>query len=308
MKKIIILLSTYNGEKYLREQLESLIGQDLCKDDQYMVELFVRDDGSKDHTVEMLSKYTDRIKLNVVQGTNVGAERSFWELVQMAPEADFYAFCDQDDVWDSNKLSRAVHMLEEKDQHIPLLYCSSFRWTDSELNEITVQRGNHKTSTELPYALLYSLSPGCTFVFNHAALLKARKYDFSKEHVEIHDWLLFKITAMLGEVIYDRTETLSYRQHGNNTIGNKNEGFRGMIERTRRFLTSNAGVRSKTAQSLLRTYAEELKTLPEQQYYVNLVANYKKDRKLKKAFLNEKDFIRDEQDYLRKILILTNKI
>ena len=309
MKTLVILLSTYNGHQFLREQLDSILAQDIRRDPAYELSLCVRDDGSKDDTLAILEEYRDRIGLAVIQGKNVGAARSFWDLVQQAPEADFYAFCDQDDVWMEDKLSRAMNVLKEKQNDIPQLYCSSVQWVDTDLNDIQVNHGGYTTRTDLPYALLYSISPGCTFVFNRATLQTVRKYDFAREHVEIHDWLMHKIVAMFGEITYDRKPGMYYRQHGNNAIGSKNMGLSGLIERTKRFLTTDAHVRSDTALSLLKTYEQELETLPEQKRYVDLVANYRTDLRKKRQFLHEKAFRRGgTNDLLLSILILTGKI
>lgn len=89
-KKVIVLMSTYNGERHLVEQIESILNQEGVD-----VRLMIRDDGSNDKTVEIARKYTD----DVVVGDNIGFRYSFLELIKNAPEAEYYALADQDDIW-----------------------------------------------------------------------------------------------------------------------------------------------------------------------------------------------------------------
>ncbi len=114
-KTVIILLSTYNGEKYIEEQLQSIFAQTHwpnCK-------LFVRDDGSKDGTVSVLKKYEKQGMLALECGENIGFVRSFFWLINNAPVADYYSFADQDDVWNADKVERAVKMLEDAENDDP---------------------------------------------------------------------------------------------------------------------------------------------------------------------------------------------
>lgn len=307
-KTIIILLSTYNGHQYVSEQVESILHQDILDDDRYEVKLLVRDDGSSDDTLEILSGYASEIDISIIKGSNVGPSRSFWELLNTAPDAEYYAFCDQDDVWFSDKLSRAAKHLEKCDNSIPQLYCSAVQWTDKNLKPIHVKK-RKKHYTDFAHALVYSLSQGCTFVFNYAAIQAARKYDFDREYNEYHDWLMHKIVAMMGNVFFDEKPSMYYRQHGNNVIGAKNEGIAGIPGRVKRFLSSSEGVRSKTAGSLYYVYNDYLSNNPEKERYVRLLANYKNSHHERWQFMREKAFRREAgSGAVLCILILFNKI
>ena len=308
-KKIIILLSTYNGARFLREQLDSILNQDILRIGAYSLGLSVRDDGSRDETLEILREYADKIDIDVLTGQNAGPAKSFWELLHRAPPADFYAFCDQDDVWFQEKLSRAISALEGKDNAVPQLWCSSVEWVDAELRPLREERPEDSGFTDFPHALLYSLSPGCTFLFNRRAQEEAARYDFAQEHVEIHDWLLHKIVSMFGEVTFDPAPSMYYRQHGSNAIGNKNETLAGTMERVKRFLTSDAGVRSETAKSLFRVYGKDPALSDQNRYYLDLVADYKSSLRKRHRFLKEKAFRRGlPEDLLLETLILCGKI
>ena len=121
-KSVTILLSTYNGEKYIEEQLESIFAQTYWQN----CNLFVRDDGSKDGTVAILKKYEKEGKLRLECGENIGFVRSFFWLINNAPESDFYSFADQDDIWNADKIERGVKKLLEADNSKPQLYFSDY--------------------------------------------------------------------------------------------------------------------------------------------------------------------------------------
>ena len=128
-KKVQILMSTYNGERYLAEQLDSIFRQTWPN-----IEVLVRDDGSKDATLEILNEYQKKhANLYVFPGTNEGLTRSFLELIQKC-DADYVAFSDQDDYWLENKIEVAVERLAEFDG--PALYCSNQILVDQDLNRL----------------------------------------------------------------------------------------------------------------------------------------------------------------------------
>ena len=122
MKKIAVILSTYNGEKYLKEQMDSLLSQEGVD-----ITLFVRDDGSTDRTVEMIQSYSDKMDILLFKESNVGFERSFRAAVLKTEgrSFDFYAFCDQDDIWYEDKLAKGIDYIESLGNNEPILYCSN---------------------------------------------------------------------------------------------------------------------------------------------------------------------------------------
>lgn len=220
---VCILLSTYNGEKYLEEQLESLVRQEGVE-----IRILVRDDGSKDATCDILNKWQAAHPglIDFVQGENVGFAMSFTHLLQMAvvryPEAEYFAFCDQDDVWLPEKLRVAVEKLEAEAKDIPVAYCSNTRLVDSNLQFIRMcwKKGEARLTKER--ALIQSFATGCTMVFNRRA---AETYvSHLPEVVKVHDFLMYQLCMFLGKVVYDENSYILYRQHGSNQIGQP--GFR----------------------------------------------------------------------------------
>ena len=118
--KVQILMSTYNGEKYIRKQLDSIMNQEIP------VSLYIRDDGSSDKTVDIIKEYESRYdNISHTEGKNIGVVKSFFELFKEASDdADYIALADQDDIWFTDKVRRAVKALLKNKHDKPLLYLS----------------------------------------------------------------------------------------------------------------------------------------------------------------------------------------
>ncbi len=131
MLTAVILLSTYNGEKYLAAQLDSIISQHF---QDWL--LIIRDDGSNDSTIAIINHYKqkdNRIVFHKDEKGNLGADNSFAELLMIAPESNYYSFADQDDVWEANKLTLAITTLQAQNNHEPLLCHCDLRVVDKNL-------------------------------------------------------------------------------------------------------------------------------------------------------------------------------
>lgn len=133
-KSVQVVMSTYNGEKYLKEQIDSILSQEGVD-----VRLYIRDDGSSDRTTDILASYQEHKNVKIEKGNNLGFAKSFLTALDECDEADYYAFSDQDDVWEKDKLSTAIEILEEESQSTPLLYCSALQRVDENLNPLHVQ-------------------------------------------------------------------------------------------------------------------------------------------------------------------------
>lgn len=213
MKSVCVLLSTYNGEKYLREQLDSLITQEGIK-----LSIVVRDDGSEDNTIGILDEYMKRdSRITYYEGKNVGPAQSFLDLIIKSPDSDYYAFCDQDDVWDNDKLKIAVDFLEKENQSKPNMYYSNLRIVDQTLSfyrfshlEPLKQKTKYSVLTE-------DLATGCTVVFNRTTV-KYVKIGIP-ECCSMHDTWISMICKFFGKTVYDFEAHISYRQHDNNVVG-----------------------------------------------------------------------------------------
>ncbi|WCN38101.1 glycosyltransferase family 2 protein [Aneurinibacillus uraniidurans] len=215
MKAVQILLSTYNGEAFLREQLDSLLLQTYKP-----VHIFVRDDGSTDQTREILEQYREQHEnIEVVFEKNIGVIPSFLELLQQASDqAGYLAFCDQDDYWHADKIEKAVQKLDTVDSAIPAMYCSRVELVNGELAHIGMYP-LHKRGPAFENAVVQNIATGCTIVMNQAArrLLLQHVPDASK--VIMHDWWFYLVVSAFGTVIYDPESSMLYRQHAANTVG-----------------------------------------------------------------------------------------
>jgi len=216
MQKVQILMSTYNGEKYLEEQLNSILWQDYPE-----IYLLIRDDGSVDRTIDIVKKYAkENDRISYYQGKNIGVIKSFFDLLQKAdPSMDFYALSDQDDVWKNNKISRAIEALNGI-KHLPLLYCCDTILVDDNLQPMDTKISKPIMKPAFGNALVENICTGCTCVFNRE--LRNMAITEIPENIVMHDWWLYLCASRFGSVIYDRNAYIYYRQHQGNVIGARN--------------------------------------------------------------------------------------
>jgi glycosyltransferase involved in cell wall biosynthesis len=230
---VAVLLATLNGERYLNAQLHSLEAQDLDR-----LDIYASDDGSTDGTPAILRAWRSRWRkgtFEIAEGPKAGFAENFRSLLQLArPDATHYAFCDQDDVWDSDKLQVAIGALERV-RGRPGLYCSRTRLIDDRGLEIGLSPLFDRTPT-FRNAIVQSLAGGNTMVLNRAgfelAAESARRTGFVS-----HDWWCYQLLSGAGgHVHYDPTPHLGYRQHMANTVGN-NMGLAAKLHRLRMLLS-----------------------------------------------------------------------
>ena len=262
-EKVAVLLSTYNGTKYINEQLASIYAQEGVG-----VSLLVRDDGSSDGTCELLSGEQTAGRLSWYTGCNKGPAFSFWDLLQQAPTSDYYAFCDQDDVWDCDKLRVAVDAMRG-DGDVPALYFCQTRLVDEALREIE----SVKISPLLTYgeALIYNFVTGCTMVMNDALRRELVKY--TPQYIRMHDIWVYDVAQAIGARIhFDATPRMSYRQHGGNVVGQKKSMAFRWKNRWER-LCEGEHIRYRLAQELYKGYADDMSA--ENRSLTELVVGYR---------------------------------
>lgn len=215
--EVAILLCTYHGQRYLPEQLASFEVQSHSN-----WKVWASDDGSEDGTHAILDAYSRKWpegRLSICSGPSEGFAANFISLAcKDSIQADFYAYSDQDDIWNVNKLARAVQWLETVPVNIPALYCSRTRLVDSDDNEIGISPLFVRPPS-FANALMQNIGGGNTMVFNNAA---RELFCEAGENtlVVAHDWWAYiAVTGCGGQVFYDREPTLRYRQHNGNLIG-----------------------------------------------------------------------------------------
>lgn len=219
--KIVVLMSSYNGETYISEQIDSILNQA----GEFELELMVRDDGSTDGTTGILEEYAKSRGILWYKGDNVGPQESFYSLLQKCNEADYYAFADQDDVWNEDKLERGINKLKETEK-IPSVYFSNAEIVNKDLIYT-----NQNVYAACPALDLNTLSVaggilGCTIIFNQKTMQLIR---MTKEvpKMLMHDFYVALLCkACEGSVIYDEHCNMKYRQHGGNVVGvNSKESY-----------------------------------------------------------------------------------
>ena len=225
--RIAILLCTYQGQRFLQEQLDSFAAQSYPN-----WELWVSDDGSKDGTHDILERAKGRLgdRMSINNGPQKGFCANFLSLACKADiQADYYAYSDQDDIWQADKLQRAVAKLSAVPHGTPAMYCSRTLVVDANDKPICMSSLFEKTPS-FANALIQSIGGGNTMVFNDAArkiLIKAG----DKVNVVTHDWWVYLLVSGCGgQVFYDPKPTVRYRQHGNNLVG-MNSSWRARLKR-----------------------------------------------------------------------------
>ncbi|MDE9451483.1 glycosyltransferase family 2 protein [Aliiroseovarius sp. Z3] len=216
---IAILLATYNGGQNLKEQLASIANQDH---DSWS--LIVSDDGSQDDTRKVLTEFaTEGHPVTILDGPQQGAAANFMSLLRRfsdhAPDGAWVAFCDQDDVWLADKLSRSIRALEGFDGDVPALYCSRTWITNDALEgrRLSVPRPR---PLGFRNALVQNVASGNTILLNAAGTELVSMAARETSEVVVHDWWTYQILAGVGgHLVHDDEPTLLYRQHNGNEIG-----------------------------------------------------------------------------------------
>lgn len=226
--KVAILLATYHGQRFLEEQMQSFLTQTHCN-----WSIWASDDGSQDGTRDILDSYESKLggeRMSVHSGPEEGFVPNFLSLTcRPQVDADYFAYSDQDDVWEPNKLSQALSYLEALPPEVPALYCGRTKIVDESLNLV----GYSPLFSRPPgfaNALVQNVGGGNTMVFNRAArnlLCIAGEYI----DVQTHDWWAYLvISACGGVIIYDKEAKVSYRQHGSNLVG-QNSSWKARFKR-----------------------------------------------------------------------------
>ncbi len=226
----MVLMCTYNGESFLAEQLDSFERQTHSN-----WSLVVSDDGSMDGTLAVLEGYRNRWeqdRLLMLEGPKKGFAANFLSLTSRADiDADFFAWSDQDDIWNDDKLEVALAWLQTVPAHRPALYCGRTQL----IGETGVHLGyspHFRLSPGFSNALVQSIAGGNTMVFNRAA--RTLLCEAGPElQVPAHDWWLYQLISGVGGVIhYDPEPKMKYRQHAENVVGS-NSGWLARLIRLR---------------------------------------------------------------------------
>lgn len=278
MNRILVIMATYNGQKYLQEQIQSILDQEnvsIC--------LLVRDDGSEDNTHRILNDYQNQGRLTWYTGPHLNVARGYFDLMKKASsyDVDYIAFSDQDDIWDKDKLYVGACALEKFNKNVPALYYCGQRLVDRNLNPIAVHELNRKRSMKTRFIL--SDFAGCTGVFNKKLLNEVTKYEPS--YILMHDTWILKICLSLGgNIVVDPSCHMDYRQHEGNAIG-LGRSFPAYFKQVGQYI--NGYKVEPQMKELLEGYGDRM--IPEYRELAEACCNYRGDWKARKILLNKKN-------------------
>lgn len=227
--KVCVLVSTHNGEDYLAEQLDSLVCQTYPN-----IVIVVRDDGSTDSSPQILREYADEYPhIHVGFGQNIGISGSFMALLSQAHEhCQYFAFCDQDDVWYPDKLERAVFKHTDTPPGEPVIYFSRMEYVGRNLDHLKYSRLPRRRFS-FRNALVENNASGCTIVLNRSARdMIVSRMPFPR--CILHDWWCYLVVLAFGEAIYDEQPTIKYRLHDSNDTGAAISFMEDFMRRVRR--------------------------------------------------------------------------
>ena len=221
---IAILMATYNGEHFLQEQIESILDQSYTD-----WSLFIHDDGSSDGTNAIIDDYVVRYpeKIFRVSGASCGCARDNFFFLMREVEADFYMFCDQDDVWMPEKVRKTYISMQDIDcGSNPALVFTELSVVDENRTVIAESMSDYQNlncrDLSLNRLLIQNAVTGCTMMVNRALRDMMLKYNHI-ENIKMHDWWGGIIAAAFGEILFIDEPTIWYRQHEDNSVGAQND-------------------------------------------------------------------------------------
>lgn len=264
---VAILMSTYNGAKYLKDQLQSIINQSYSN-----WHLYIRDDGSSDETVEIIKSYAKKdSRISIIHDTlgNIGSVRSFFYLLEQV-DSNFYMFSDQDDYWKQDKIQKSIILLKQHNhKRKPICVYTNLQIVDDNLegNELLLT----KTWQDFPKLFFTNNLYGCTMLFNNFLKEKIKFDQLNYDNIYVHDWWLALVCAIFGEIYYLDEPTILYRQHYGNQIGATSKNINVLIKRLFSKSKDEKSLQSTIlfAEELEKLYGAELKSSNIQGYVKN---------------------------------------
>ena len=286
--KIAILLATYNGARYLREQLDSILAQE--EQDWH---LLVSDDGSRDETPEILLEYQacypQRITLVDHDRPTGSSMANFMLLTRRAGDYDYVMYCDQDDVWLPQKIGVTLDKMRETEKGRPGTPCLVHTDLKVANEDLSVKNESFFYSSmlradrnQLNHLLIQNIVTGCTMMINHA-LWELAVLPVTGGEMRMHDGWFALIAAAMGRIGFVAAPTMLYRQHGDNVVGAKNvRSFRYIAAAPGRLRENSRSIRLSQSQAgaLAQTLGDRLST--EQRRMLKAYAGLRRHGKLKR--------------------------
>ena len=205
MKQVNVLISTYNGEKYIAQQIDSLLNQTYPN-----IRIYVRDDGSIDSTLRILEAYWKADKIVLIKGENIRYGRSFMKLLEISDDGDYWCFCDQDDVWLPEKVEWAVRWMESQDRRIPLLFHSAYHMVNADNTKVFSSGVPPQYQFCFRRAITDCLYQGFSITLNGALRNLMLKADLNA--ISSHDWWATILVEEFGKAYFDERIASRHRR------------------------------------------------------------------------------------------------
>lgn len=290
-------MSTYNGEKYLNKQLESIYNQTV-KDN---IEVFIRDDGSVDSTFQIIESWKDKLSIQLFKEKNAGPAKSFWKLMHNKDiQADYYAFCDQDDEWDRDKIESGINFLNSNKEID--LYVSNCRLIDENSNIVKSKMLDYQPPITFDRLFVSGFCQGCSMLFTDKLRKDVLKFDIKV--LPMHDIVLMLFALAISGVYWDANPRFSYRIHSNNVVAKENKNIYKKIKTTYwNWKNGSKNSMSDVAKEIMTNCS--LKEHDKE--HLILVSNYRKSLINKFELINKTDYdgvpYGDKRSYIIRILL-----
>lgn len=215
-KRILVMMSTYNGEKHLKAQIDSILKQKT----NHSVHLRIRDDGSEDRTCEIIEEYVRRYpdKVELIRGENIGYNASFFCLFLTARGFDYYSISDQDDVWLEDKLQIACDAIDDEKEDIPILYASTSYLVHDNLVPYGTTRKKEREMS-MYNTIIQNICPGHTQVMNNRLIEKINEREIDTSRIYVYDSWIQNMANLYGKILFDNEPHTYYRQYEGNQLG-----------------------------------------------------------------------------------------
>ena len=260
--KVTVLLATFNGVSFLNEQLTSLSAQQNVD-----IEVFVNDDGSTDGTLQILETWRDKgLVVSISESTGVGSTKAFLKLLQECDEKPYVAFCDQDDIWEKDKLTSQVNFVRGT---LPMMSTCSRIYIDESGSEI----GKSKVLQNSPSfenACFENIAPGNTTLLNNSAIKIVNT--LKSPPINHYDSWIYLLISTFGKVNYIPLHLVRYRLHSANSVGLRKTSYRKSIQGIRNFLSQQEFLVEKKSEFLS----------PSQKAHLSTISSFVKEGSLRK--------------------------
>ena len=254
-KRILVMMSTYNGEKYLQEQIDSILNQNT----EHEVRLRIRDDGSQDGTCEIIEDYISRypFQIELIRGENQGYNASFFSLIHNAEGYDYYSISDQDDVWLEDKLQTACNAIDENNHNTPVLYASTSYLVHDDLKPYGATRKKER-ELSMYNTIIQNICPGHTQVLNNA-LVDLLKGEIDASRIYVYDSWIQNVANLYGTIAFDNKPHTYYRQYEGNQLGSGAGMIGQLLSSGRRANKDDGRKYRRQIEYFLEIYEEKLK-------------------------------------------------